>query len=262
MVRYSGLRRWNWHEREHGNHFCRRDIQKSCLDLLRYVRLRHRVRSFCAGGTPRLDHHEGPSRRILRKATPVCASRKRRLVCSTVSGWKILAPMCSSRTICHKCASASATARSSPIFSAAPLIPMQPFQKALNDVDEIVMYEVNISCPNVHAGGMVFGTDCAAAADVCRAVKAETDKPVLMKLSPNVTDIVAIAKACEEAGADGLSLINTLMGMSIDGEHPEAGARKYHRRTFRRSHPSGWGAHGLSGGAVGRHSDPRHGRDS
>ena len=88
--------------------------------------------------------------------------------------------------------------------------------KALNDVDEIVMYEVNISCPNVHAGGMVFGTDCAAAADVCRAVKAETDKPVLMKLSPNVTDIVAIAKACEEAGADGLSLINTLMGMSID----------------------------------------------
>ena len=78
------------------------------------------------------------------------------------------------------------------------------------------MYEVNISCPNVHAGGMVFGTDCAAAADVCRAVKAETDKPVLMKLSPNVTDIVAIAKACEEAGADGLSLINTLMGMSID----------------------------------------------
>lgn len=87
---------------------------------------------------------------------------------------------------------------------------------ALNDVDEVVMYEVNISCPNVHAGGMVFGTDCAAAADVCRAVKAETDKPVLMKLSPNVTDIVSIAKACEEAGADGLSLINTLIGMSID----------------------------------------------
>ena len=83
--------------------------------------------------------------------------------------------------------------------------------KALNDVDEIVMYEVNISCPNVHAGGMVFGTDCAAAADVCRAVKSETDKPVLMKLSPNVTDIVSIAKACEEAGADGLSLIKTLM---------------------------------------------------
>ena len=88
--------------------------------------------------------------------------------------------------------------------------------RALNDVDEVVMYEVNISCPNVHAGGLVFGTDCAAAQDVCRAVKAETDKPVIMKLSPNVTDIVSIAKACEEAGADGLSLINTLMGMSID----------------------------------------------
>lgn len=87
---------------------------------------------------------------------------------------------------------------------------------ALSDVDEIAMYEVNISCPNVHAGGMVFGTNPKAAASVCRAVKAQTDKPVVMKLSPNVTDVVAIAKACEEAGADGLSLINTLIGMSID----------------------------------------------
>ena len=76
--------------------------------------------------------------------------------------------------------------------------------------------EVNISCPNVHGGGMSFGTDPKAAAEVTRAVKAVTTKPVIVKLSPNVTDIVAIARACEEAGADGLSLINTLLGMRID----------------------------------------------
>ena len=76
--------------------------------------------------------------------------------------------------------------------------------------------EVNISCPNVHGGGMSFGTDPAAAASVVRAVKAVTTKPVLMKLTPNVTDIVSVAKACEEAGADGISLINTLLGMRID----------------------------------------------
>ena len=76
--------------------------------------------------------------------------------------------------------------------------------------------EVNISCPNVHGGGMSFGTDPEQAAAVTRAVKAVTTKPVIMKLSPNVTDITAIAKACEAAGADGLSLINTLMGMRID----------------------------------------------
>lgn len=76
--------------------------------------------------------------------------------------------------------------------------------------------EVNISCPNVHGGGMSFGTDPAAAAQVTRAVKAVTTKPVIVKLSPNVTDIVSIALACQEAGADGLSLINTLLGMRID----------------------------------------------
>ena len=76
--------------------------------------------------------------------------------------------------------------------------------------------EVNVSCPNVHGGGMSFGTDPAAAAEVTRAVKAVTKKPVIIKLSPNVTDIVAIAKACEDAGADGISLINTLLGMRID----------------------------------------------
>ncbi|MBR4578010.1 MAG: dihydroorotate dehydrogenase [Oscillospiraceae bacterium] len=76
--------------------------------------------------------------------------------------------------------------------------------------------EVNISCPNVHGGGMSFGTDPVLAGEVTRTVKAVTKKPVIMKLSPNVTDIAAIARSCEEAGADGISLINTLMGMRID----------------------------------------------
>ncbi|MBO4368437.1 MAG: dihydroorotate dehydrogenase [Clostridia bacterium] len=76
--------------------------------------------------------------------------------------------------------------------------------------------EVNISCPNVHGGGMSFGTDPKAAASVTRAVKAVTSKPVILKLSPNVTDIVSIAKACEDAGADAVSLINTMLGMRFD----------------------------------------------
>ena len=76
--------------------------------------------------------------------------------------------------------------------------------------------EVNVSCPNVHNGGMSFGTQPESAAEVTRRVKAVTTKPVFIKLSPNVTDIVAIARACEEAGADGICLINTLLGMRID----------------------------------------------
>lgn len=76
--------------------------------------------------------------------------------------------------------------------------------------------EVNISCPNVHGGGMSFGTDPRAAAEVTRAVRAVTDKPIIMKLSPNVTDITEIARACEAEGADGISLINTVLGMRID----------------------------------------------
>lgn len=85
------------------------------------------------------------------------------------------------------------------------------------DKEDIVGWlEVNVSCPNVHGGGMSFGTSPAAAAEVVRAVKAVTTKPVIVKLSPNVTDIVAIAKACEEAGADGISLINTVLGMRIN----------------------------------------------
>ncbi len=86
----------------------------------------------------------------------------------------------------------------------------------LDGCDEIGWFEVNVSCPNVHGGGMSFGTSPEAAAEVTRAVKAVTTKPVFIKLSPNVTDIVAIAKACEEAGADGISLINTMLGMRID----------------------------------------------
>ncbi len=82
--------------------------------------------------------------------------------------------------------------------------------------DQVEFIEVNVSCPNVHNGGMSFGTSPESAAEVTRAVKAVTTKPVFIKLSPNVTDIVSIAKACEEAGADGISLINTLLGMKID----------------------------------------------
>ena len=82
--------------------------------------------------------------------------------------------------------------------------------------EQVGLSEVNISCPNVHGGGMSFGTDPAAAAEVTRAVKAVCKKPVYVKLTPNVTDIAAIARACEQAGADGLSLINTLLGMRID----------------------------------------------
>ena len=82
--------------------------------------------------------------------------------------------------------------------------------------DNVGIIEVNVSCPNVHNGGMSFGTEPESAAAVTKAVKAVTSKPVYIKLSPNVTDIVSIAKACEDAGADGISLINTLMGMRID----------------------------------------------
>ena len=86
----------------------------------------------------------------------------------------------------------------------------------LDKEEQVAILEVNISCPNVHNGGMAFGTSPESAAAVTKAVKAVTTKPVFIKLSPNVTDIVAIAKACEEAGADGLTLINTMLGMRID----------------------------------------------
>ena len=86
----------------------------------------------------------------------------------------------------------------------------------INACDQVGWIEVNISCPNVHGGGMSFGTSADAAAEVTKAVRAVTTKPLIIKLSPNVTDIASIAKACEAAGADAISLINTLMGMRID----------------------------------------------
>lgn len=86
----------------------------------------------------------------------------------------------------------------------------------LDKEEQVGIIEVNISCPNVHNGGMAFGTDAKSAAEVTKAVKAVTKKPVYIKLSPNVTDIVSIAKACEAAGADGISMINTMLGMRID----------------------------------------------
>ncbi|MBQ7355779.1 MAG: dihydroorotate dehydrogenase [Clostridia bacterium] len=86
----------------------------------------------------------------------------------------------------------------------------------IDKCEQVGWLEVNVSCPNVHGGGMSFGTSPEAAAEVTRAVKTVTTKPVIVKLSPNVTDIVSIAKACEEAGADGISLINTMLGMRID----------------------------------------------
>lgn len=86
----------------------------------------------------------------------------------------------------------------------------------IDECEQVGWIEVNVSCPNVHGGGMSFGTSAEAAAEVTRAVKAVTTKPIIIKLSPNVTDIVSIAKACEAAGADGISLINTLLGMRID----------------------------------------------
>ena len=86
----------------------------------------------------------------------------------------------------------------------------------LNSDDRVGWFEVNISCPNVHGGGMSFGTSARAAASVTREVKKVTSKPIIIKLSPNVTDITEIAKSCEAEGADGISLINTLLGMRID----------------------------------------------
>lgn len=86
----------------------------------------------------------------------------------------------------------------------------------LDQEEQVGILEVNVSCPNVHGGGMSFGTDPQCAAEVTKAVKAVTSKPVFIKLSPNVTDIVSIAKACEDAGADGICLINTLLGMRVD----------------------------------------------
>lgn len=106
-----------------------------------------------------------------------------------------------------------------PIIANISGFSIEDYQYACAKIDkeeQIGIIEVNISCPNVHNGGMAFGTSAESAAEVTRAVKAVTTKPVYMKLSPNVTNIVEIAKACEAAGADGLCLINTVLGMRID----------------------------------------------
>ena len=86
----------------------------------------------------------------------------------------------------------------------------------LDSCEQVGWLEVNISCPNIHGGGMSFGTDPIAASQIVKSVKAVTTKPVIVKLTPNVTDIVSIARACEDAGADGISLVNTMLGMRID----------------------------------------------
>lgn len=86
----------------------------------------------------------------------------------------------------------------------------------LSDEEQVGWLEVNVSCPNVHGGGMSFGTDPSSVSEVVKAVKKVADKPVIVKLSPNVTDIVSIAKSCEDSGADAISLVNTLLGMRID----------------------------------------------
>ena len=117
----------------------------------------------------------------------------------------------------------------------------------LDKCDQVGWLEVNISCPNVHGGGMTFGTDPAAAAEVTAAVKKCTEKPVIVKLSPNVTDITVIAKACEEAGADGISLINTMLGMRIDLK-------------TRRPVIAGGSENGLSGGQDGQGAGHRYRR--
>ena len=112
------------------------------------------------------------------------------------------------REVFHKPVMANIAARS-------PLEYAEAAEK-LAQQEQVGWLEVNISCPNVRSGGMSFGADPKAAAEVTRAVRAVTKKPVIMKLTPNVTDIAEIARACEDAGADGISLINTLLGMRID----------------------------------------------
>ena len=112
------------------------------------------------------------------------------------------------REVFHKPVMANIAARS-------PLEYAEAAEK-LAQQEQVGWLEVNISCPNVRSGGMSFGADPKAAAEVTRAVRSVTEKPVIMKLTPNVTDIAEIARACEDAGADGISLINTLLGMRID----------------------------------------------
>ena len=122
----------------------------------------------------------------------------------------------------------------------------------------IAAIEVNISCPNVKAGGIAFGVDPEAAAEVVRAVRRKTTRPVWVKLSPNVTDVAEIARSVEGAGADAISLINTLTGMAVDLDNPSTEAGQYHWRALRAGHQTGGPSHGLAGGPRRIGAGDRH----
>ena len=124
----------------------------------------------------------------------------------------------------------------------------------------VAAYEVNISCPNVDAGGMAFGTDCVSAAEVTARCRRATSRPLIVKLSPNVTDIVSIARSVEAAGADAVSLINTLLGMAIDVEHLPPEARASRGRFVRAGDQARRTPDGLAGRLGRWHPDRRHGR--
>ena len=124
---------------------------------------------------------------------------------------------------------------------------------------EIDMFELNISCPNVKQGGAAFGTSCESAERVVKEVRKYAKKPMIVKLSPNVTDIVSIAKAVEAQGADAVSLINTLLGMRIDINTRRPNSQKQCRRPFRPGHLPGCGADGVAGSQRGQGAGHRHG---
>jgi len=128
-------------------------------------------------------------------------------------------------------------------------------------IDELAALEVNISCPNVKAGGVVFGVDPLAAARVVAATRKKTRKTVIVKLSPNVTDIAVIARSVEQAGADAISLINTLTGMAIDIETRRPRLAQHHRRPVGPCHQARGLAHGVAGGPYGAGPGHRHRRD-
>ena len=125
--------------------------------------------------------------------------------------------------------------------------------------EQVDMLEINISCPNVKAGGIAFGQKPEMAEEITRAVKKVAKQPVIMKLSPNVTDITEMAKAVEAGGADGVSLINTLTGMKIDVNRRTFAASQSDRWYVRSVCETGSGAHGISGGGSGKNPDPWHG---
>ena len=165
--------------------------------------------------------------------------------------------------IAHELPAASEDLSTSPIMANISGFSLEEYVNCcarMDAEDQVAFLEVNISCPNVRHGGMAFGTSPEAAAEITRAVKAVTHKPVIMKLSPNVTDIVSIAKACEDAGADGLSLINTLLGMRIDLAPPQAGLSERDGRLFRPRRIPGSASDGVSGHGCGEDPRGRHGR--